>query len=112
MTSSRGSRRRSAIAAVMVRSIQGMSTSTACACSGLPTRWASTECRAREYRRQSSTSSPSQSIVTTAGTPITDARSQVPSSMTSSTNAVVHCSIIGCIRSTAAGEVSGLMTLR
>ena len=50
--------------------------------------------------------------MTIAGTPITDARSQVPSSMTSSTNAVVHRSIIGCIRSTAAGEVSGLMTLR
>ena len=33
-----------AIASVMVCSIQGMSTSTAWACSGLPTRWARTEC--------------------------------------------------------------------
>ena len=55
---------------------------------------------------------PSQSIVTTAGTPMTEARSQVPSSMTSSTNAVVQRSIIGSIRSTAAGDVSGLISLR
>ena len=110
-TSSRGRRRRVAIASVMVCSIQGMSTSTAWACSGLPTRWARTECRSastaasRRRRGRASRSSP-------AGTPMTEARSQVPSSMTSSTNAVVQRSIIGSIRSTAAGDVSGLITLR
>ena len=51
-------------------------------------------------------------MVQMAGTPITWARSASPASISSSTNQVVHFTIMSSTLATAAGEATGLTTLR
>ena len=88
MMSSVGCARRAAMTSRVCSSRYGKSTSTACRYSSLPRLATSVAWNADAYRFHSSTSSPSQSTVTIAGTPITSAMSHWPSSMIWSMNQV------------------------
>ena len=85
MMSSCGFSRRARMTSQVFSLMYGKSTSTACWYCSEPGIAASAAWCAEAYRRQSLTSSPSQSTVTRDGTPMTDVISASPDSMTWST---------------------------